>query len=185
MIIGVTGTFASGKDTVAEYLAQNKGYAAYSLADEIRHEANARGVSQERSNLKRIGNELRETEGPEVLAKRVAKKIQNQDNDHVVVTAFRNVAEIEVLMNAGDFVLVAIDAPVEIRYERMSERARIGDNGLTLEEFKAQEASEQSGAAHEQQNKQVFDMATHVIMNDGSLEELHSKVDEFLTTLNV
>ena len=36
MIIGLTGSYCSGKDTVANYIVQNYGFIHFSLSDEIR-----------------------------------------------------------------------------------------------------------------------------------------------------
>ncbi len=43
MILGITGTFAAGKDTVAEYL-KTKGFSVFSLSDAIRDECAARVI---------------------------------------------------------------------------------------------------------------------------------------------
>ncbi len=184
MIIGVTGTFASGKDTVAEYLIREKGFAHYSLSDEIRYEADNRGMSCERENLRVIGNDLREKYGAGILAERVLAKINKHDSSSsIVVSAIRNPKEVEVFRGTGKFTLIATDAPVEVRYERISSRKREGEDKLSLEDFVAREKIELSGASHEQQSQRVFEMADYVIVNDGTLEEFYKKIDSLLKIL--
>ncbi|MCX5687163.1 MAG: AAA family ATPase, partial [Candidatus Omnitrophica bacterium] len=76
MIIGLTGANASGKGEVASYL-KSKSFEYYSLSDILREEAKARGIESSRENLIRLGNELRERNGPSVLADFVIKKIKD------------------------------------------------------------------------------------------------------------
>lgn len=75
MIIGVAGTNASGKDTVANYL-KTKGYANYSLSDIVREECDKRGLPKDRDTLRELANELRRNFGNSVLAGRAMEKIK-------------------------------------------------------------------------------------------------------------
>lgn len=51
MIIGITGTFAAGKDTVADYLKE-KGFEHFSLGEELTDIANERGLAVSRDKGK-------------------------------------------------------------------------------------------------------------------------------------
>ena len=82
-------------------------------------------------------------------------------------------------MKNKDFILVGIDAPIEIRFKRLKERNRVGD-AKTLEEFKKQEQRENLNNATNQQLDETFKLAKKVIVNDGSLEELHKKIDDLI-----
>lgn len=179
MMIGLTGSFCSGKDTAAEYLVQQKGFAHCSLSDELRKELVARGIPETRENLIVTGTALRENEGNTVLAKRVLHRCAAGGN--YVITSIRHCAEVEELRQRKDFILVNLDAPASIRFERMRRRARRGDPS-TFEQFLALEEKESQSTGAGQQLRACAQRADVTIMNDtGSLEELHQKIDELLT----
>jgi dephospho-CoA kinase len=78
-------------------------------------------------------------------------------------------------MKNKDFILIGIDAPIELRFKRLLERNRIGD-AKTLEEFKEQEQREKLNNATNQQLDETFKLSNKIIINNGTLEELHKKV---------
>ena len=76
MIVGVTGFFCSGKDTVASVL-QAKGFEHISLSDMIREEIQARGRRITIPLMTEVGNELRRQGGPGILAQRALARIEH------------------------------------------------------------------------------------------------------------
>lgn len=182
-IIGVTGTNASGKDTVADYLKDKYGFKNYSLSDEIRIEATQRGLSHERENLRTIGNELREKFAPNELAVRATNRITTDGEESIIVTSVRNPAEVEYLKNNfPNFKLIYVDAPVEMRYERSVARGRVGD-GITLSDFRAAEAKELEGGKTGQQLLKCQELADFKIINDGTLEKLFEETEKVLSQI--
>ncbi|HBM45908.1 MAG: hypothetical protein UT05_C0001G0116 [Parcubacteria group bacterium GW2011_GWF2_38_76] len=182
-IIGITGTNASGKDTVADYLRDKHDFKNYSLSDEIRLEASRRGISHERENLRKLGNEIREKFAPNELAVRATKRILEDKEGKVIVTSIRNPAEIEYLKNNFlNFKLIYVDAPVEMRYERSKARGRVGD-GVNLDDFSVAEAKELEGGKTGQQLVACSKLADFSIMNDGSLEKLFEEAENILTKI--
>lgn len=95
------------------------------------------------------------------------------------VDSIRNPNEITELRKNKDFILVAIDAPVELRFKRLLERNRIGD-AKTLGDFKRQEEEENLKNDGNQQLDVCIKMADEVILNDGTLEELYKKIDKLI-----
>ena len=183
MIIGLTGRNAAGKGEVASYL-KSKGFIYYSLSDVIREEATKRGLEHSRENLINLGNELRANFKPNYLAKQINKKIKQSkkkftEKNFFVIDSIRNPFEVKELMKNKDFVLAGITAPIETRFKRLLERNRLGD-AKTLDEFKKQEERENLKSDTNQQLDKTFGMAEQVIVNDGSLEELHKKIDNLL-----
>ena len=177
MIIGLTGTFAAGKDTVAEYLGE-KGFEHYSCGDQIREIAAERGLEPTRDVLRELGNELRDTKGSEFLARRIIE--QKAKTDKVAISGIRQPGEIKYLRGLGKFYLIAVDAPVEIRFERMSERSREGDP-KTLEEMVDKERQEmESASPNAQKIHECMELADALVINDGNREQLDRKVDEVL-----
>lgn len=135
-LIGISGTFASGKDTVAEFLARDHGFIHVSTGDIVRKVARAKYSSIERPVLQKAATELRYEKGAGALVLEALKEPRP-----LVVTGIRSLGEAKVLKDAGG-TLLFVDAPVEVRYERMKSRLRDNETILTLEEFKTNEAKE-------------------------------------------
>ena len=173
-LIGLTGTNGSGKGEAAEYF-QKKGFAYFSLYDLIREELHKGGVEVTRDNLIQKGNQLREKHGPDILARRVIEQVKGK----AVIDSIRNPFEVEFLRNQSEFILLAIDAPVELRYERAKRRGR-EESASTLEEFIQKEKEEMTGSEKGQQLLSCIEMADLVIINDGTLEDFHLKLEETL-----
>jgi dephospho-CoA kinase len=180
MIIGLTGTNGAGKGSIGKYL-QMKGFAYHSLSDIIREEADKRGLEKTRDNMRVLGNELRE-EGENILAVKTIEKIRKNNEENTAVDSIRNPAEIEEFRKQKDFVLIAVDAPISTRYERIKPRKRPEDQ-VDFETFRTQEEAEIAGGKGKQQIKKCMEMADFHIMNDSSKEKLNQKVDEILITI--
>ncbi|MBS3114485.1 AAA family ATPase [Candidatus Woesearchaeota archaeon] len=180
MIIGLTGKNASGKGEAANYL-KSKGFVYYSLSDVIREEATKRGIGHSRDNLINLGNELRKKFGPDYLAKQINIKIKQQlkKKKNFVIDSIRSPHEAKELIKNKGFILVGVDAPIELRFKRLLERNRLGD-AKTLEEFKQQEQRENLKSDTNQQLDTTFSMAEKIILNESSLKELHKKIDNLL-----
>jgi len=173
MIIGLTGKNAAGKGEAAAFL-KDKSFYYYSLSDAIREELESRGIPITRDNLIEMGNELRERFGPDILAQRIMKKIDPNRNS--IVDSIRNPAEIYALRSVGNFVLLNIDAPASVRFERIRNRKRENDP-QTLEAFAEKERAESRNlSAYKQSVEECQALADISIENDGDLEELHKKV---------
>lgn len=180
MILGISGPNGAGKGEVVRYLVERSFY-ALSLSDVIREELASRGLSETRERMIEAGNALREAHGPGVLAERLLKKVLTDRN--YVIDSVRNPAEVAALRAAGPrFRLIWVDADTHLRFERMRERARPGDPE-TVEQLIELEGRERASAnpAAQQLNK-IQEMSDHTILNDGSLEDLHEKVQRLLTS---
>ena len=174
MIIGLTGPNAAGKGEVAAYLV-SRGFAYHSLSDVLRDELGRRGIPATRENLISLGNELRASGGAGVLAEMIRGRLGRRD----VVDSIRNPSEVESLRRLPGFTLLGVDAPIEVRFARATRRGRPGD-GVTLEEFQAKEARENSADPARQQLALTFSLADHRVTNEATLADLHRRVEEFL-----
>ena len=178
MIIGITGLFASGKDTVANYLA-SKGFDHFSLSAILREEAKEQNIEPTRENLIALGSSLKEYEGHDVLAKKSVEKISG----NTVVTSIRHPREVIFFKNKfPDFKLIIVDADPKIRYERAVKRARSGDSIGTFEEFIITE-NEERGKGGGQEFDEVFKLTDIKINNDGNLDELYQNIDRVIDKL--
>ena len=176
MIIGVTGNYCSGKDSVAEILLKMNFYHV-SFSDLLREELKKRKQKITRERLIELGNELRKQRGANVLAKLALKKVQDGENH--VFTSIRNPFEVKLLQRREDFLLIKVIAPDSVRFKRIIKRNREEDP-KTLKELREKEAIENSSDPNKQQLDTVAKMAKITIINDSTLEKLQKKVERLV-----
>lgn len=180
--IGITGTIGSGKGTVVEYL-KTKGFQHYSARSIFLAELAKRGLKNDRNAMRQIANELRRTYGPAYIAETLFQEAETAGGN-AVIESLRTVGEIEALKKlSSSFVLLAVDADPKTRYERILKRGNETDQ-VSFEEFIEQELIESEGKNEWAQNLPAcIESADAVIMNNGSMEELHRAVDVALEKL--
>ena len=179
IIIGITGTIGAGKGTIVEYLMSKKEFKHFSARDLIVEEVKQRGLENNRDNMVIVANNLRSKYGSSYVADELYRRAL-VSGDNCIIESLRTTGEIESLRNKGSFVLLAVDAEPRIRYERILERKTATDN-VSFEKFSEDEAKEMESADTNKQNlKKCIAMADFVIDNNGTLDELHSKIDEIL-----
>ncbi|MEW6367439.1 MAG: deaminase [Acidobacteriota bacterium] len=177
IVVGLTGRNGAGKGEIAAFLAR-KGFQLYSLSDVVREEVAAAGLPETRENLIAMGRELREKHGAQVLAERVCKRLQPDKN--YCVDSIRNPAEAEFLRRACDFLLLFVDAPVDVRFARLRKRGREGDPE-SFKRFLALEKQElESDTAAGQQLMKCEETADFKITNDSGLDDLHRRVADIV-----
>lgn len=180
MIIGITGTDGSGKGTIVDYLVTKLGFVHYSSRDLIMHEVVKRGLEPSRANARIIGNALRAEFGVGVIVKKALEKIEENKVENAVIESIRAVGEVEVLKQA-EGILLAIDAPAELRYERIVGRGSDTDK-VSFADFQKHEALEMNDPdPNGMQKAKVIQMADYTIFNDCTIPELHLVIDEFLS----
>ncbi len=179
LVIGITGRNCAGKDTVADVL-EARGFERHSLSDALRDELAERGVEPTRAALIDVGRELRAAEGPAVLAERMKRKLRTA---RATLVSVRSPAEVAALRELDGFVLVAVEAPVELRWERERTRRRERP-AATFEEFVALERREDSTDANAQQLGGAIALADRRVVNDGTLDVLERRVLDLLGELD-
>lgn len=182
MVIGLTGTFSAGKDTVADYL-KTKNFFFTSLSDFIRLECEKRGIPKDRDTLQKTANQMRALNGNDFFAKLAIQKIKEQDSKKSLVVSIRNIDELKKLRENPKFKLLAIDAPIELRYQRALLRESDKDK-VSFEKFSEQKEKEMdSPLQNEMQMKTIIESADFKIENNGTIEELYKKIDNVLESL--
>lgn len=171
-LIGLTGANGAGKGEAAAFFMA-RGYAYFSLSDILREELQARGEAVTRDNLIRTGNGLRERFGPDVLAGRTMAKVGGP----AVIDSIRNTHEVAFLRRQEGFVLLAVDAPIEMRFARVAARGR-DESAADLESFRNKEEQERAGGATAQQLEACMAAADRLILNDGTLPDFQRKLEE-------
>lgn len=172
-VIAFTGLPGSGKSE-AVAVAEQHGWTVVRMGDEVRAEAKRRGVELSDENLGRIADELRRREGMDVWARRSLPG----KADRAVIDGIRNIEEIEYFREQlDDFVLVAIHASPDTRYQRLRQRGR-ADDATSREALRERDERELGWGIGS-----VVAMADVVIVNEGSLEELQRKVRRLIADM--
>ena len=170
-IIGLTGTFAGGKDTLAKYLCDEFGYHHASTSDIVRKFAKEKYGSIERPILNKTATELRHNRGAGVLA-----ELALEEKKPLIVSGIRSLGEAKAVKAAGG-IIVFVDASLEVRYARMRARQRDSESKVTLQDFKAREEKEwHTGDSDADYNiPGIKKMADALIENTDSIEDFLKK----------
>lgn len=175
-VIGISGHQVAGKDTIADYLS-TKGFSKYTMSDILREEMRELGLSLDRDSMNKYSTEIKLKNGNDYLAHKIIKKISGNST----IPGIRSGLEVETLRKElGDkFILVAVHALLEKRYEWAKDRNRDGDN-VTFEKFVEQQEKERNSSHGVHEIDKVIEMADLQIENNGTKEELYRKVDELI-----
>ncbi|NHN41752.1 AAA family ATPase [Halorubellus sp. JP-L1] len=140
-VIGTVGLPGSGKGEAAA-VARDAGIPVVTMGDVIREECRDRGLDPA-THHGEIAQALREENGPDAIAARslpiIREYLATDDVDTVLVDGLRSGVEADRFEDAfgDDWLLVSIDAPFEVRKDRITDRGRDetdGDVGETLRE---------------------------------------------------
>ncbi len=178
-VIAFVGLPLSGK-TTASKVAEEMGIPVVCMGDVVREEAKRRNLPLTDDVLGRIANELREKEGMDAIAKRCIPVIRERGKEIgvVVVDGVRGIAEVEAFKRAfDDFVLVAIESPLELRFQRALKRRR-SDDVKTIEDLRRRDERELSWNL-----AKAMETADFTIENTTSLEDFKEKVRDLLEEL--
>jgi dephospho-CoA kinase len=181
MIIGLTGGMASGKRTICDLLKE-KGFIRYTFSDILSEELKKKNMPVTRENQQDLGNEIRELEGSGGLAKRLISLILS-GNDYVI-DGIRNPGEIIELRKQTDFVLIAINSPQKLRFERIVSRGMERDPKTWEDFLKVDTRDFYEQNPNGIQVGKCIEMADYFIVNDCSIEEFSKKFLELFDTIN-
>lgn len=169
-LIGIAGSFASGKDTIAHALEADYGFTHVSTGDMVRAAALKERGSIERPVLREVADAHRHRDGAGIFVEHALGQQRP-----LVITGIRSLGEAKTLKAAGGKLLF-IDAPVEVRYERMKTRHRDAEVELTLEQFQANEQKEW----HAGDDDADFNLRDIRAMADVVMDNV-LPIDEFIT----
>ncbi len=177
-LIAFVGMPASGKSE-ASAVARILKIPVVSMGDEVRAEAVRRGLPPTDENIGGTGTALRRDEGMDAIARRCVPKIREHKQEILVIDGIRNIEEINFFKKqfGRDFSLIAINAPFEVRFERVKKRAR-PDDMVTVDELKRRDDREKGwGLA------KAMDFADKTLNNTDSIEEFQEEIRKLLLKL--
>lgn len=182
VLIGLTGTHGAGKGTVTKYLVEKNGFTAYSVSEFLANEARRRGMEPDRSARRNIANEYR-SNGPTGLMEAVYATI-DPISERVILEPQYTVDEVKFIQEQGGIV-IAVDATLETRYERVHVRGSAKDD-VSFEEFKAMQELEMDSTDPNKQNMKVAMACADIhLMNDGTVAEFEKKIKEVLVARGI
>lgn len=177
-IIWITGTLGAGKWTVVEYL-QTRGFVHYSVRAYLTEILESRDSEINRNTMTQLANQLREQYWPSYITDQLYEKAKQNQKD-CVIESVRTLGEIDSLRAKWSFLLLAVDAPIEIRYQRIIARKSATDH-VSFDQFIADELRESQSTDPTKGNLPgCIKKADLLIINDGSIQELHAQIDEKL-----
>jgi len=152
MIIGIAGSTASGKTTIAKMLEERAGAFRIRYSDILIGIANDRGLPHDKATLQNLYLSERDIHGEDFLAKAMEAKVVTLPYATIVIEGNRRLADVAMLKRIAEskkekLVLLFIDAPKKIRFVRYNNRlTQNGEKSISEEAF---ETLETNGAEDE------------------------------------
>jgi len=176
-IIGLSGTFASGKDTVGELLSEKYGFMHVSTGDILRAEKKKKYGNSPKALLVRndpFAMALRKEKGPGALVELAYDEYSKQESKYpggLVASGIRSIGEAHMIHKLGG-ILIFVDADARIRYDRAFIRKRDDyDVTVSFQDFLASERAESDNPTKDKAAIDIPEMkkmANLVIMNNGN-----------------
>lgn len=183
IVVGIVSTVGAGRTEVIRYLIDEQGFKHASLSEIVREEARNSGIDQVRAQLQHVGNRLRKTYGSDVLARRSMERLAHviRRGQHIVLDGIKHPDEVRTLRSYGQFYLLAIDAPEDVRYDRIQKRRRANDP-RTSEAFQELDRRDRGldGLEYGQKVDVCIKMADFTINNTGTIEDLMREIRKAL-----
>lgn len=187
MILGVVGLHGAGKEEVAKIL-KRKGFTVLDMGDIIREEMKKAGIDVTHATDQKFPVELRKVKGNDIVARLSMAKITAAGANDVAIIGLRSTYELDYFKSKiPDMLVVAVDAPEEMRFERLKRRGRPGDP-KTFEEFHARgEREAKANADSEEQRKAglytLIGNADYKIVNVSTRKALEKEVQRVLDSI--
>jgi dephospho-CoA kinase len=180
IIIGLAGEIAAGKDTVWQYLVDHYRAVHFEFSDVLKDTLIRLHLPIVRENLANLGEGFRSTFGQDILARTLVRDVAQCDAQLIVVSGIRKMGELEQLKTLTGFHLLFIDVSLETRYERIVRRGQKSDDLMkTFEQF-----VQDNKHAADSDVAQLKALADFVVVNEGSVDELHQHLDEVIQKLS-
>jgi len=181
MIIGVAGTHGAGKGAVVEYLVEQREFKHFSARELIKEEVARRGLPPTRPNISGTAAEMRRSVSPLWVVETLLSRAKEKGGNGVIESIYT--LEEVAYLHKHDAILIAVDADIAFRYERIQKRGGETDQ-VSFEEFKARQEKEKASDDPQSQNAgAVIEKADFHIENNGTIKELQAQVEQILSKI--
>ena len=178
-IIAFVGMPGAGKGTCSKYLHTKHGYPLIHFGDMVYEEVHRRGLDNV-IDERFVRQDMRKVEGPAVLAKRVAEKVDNyiDNGEHtVVLDGLYSWTEYKFLRDKyGDnLIVIAVVATRALRHQRVVER-KDAHRTYTKQQVITREIDEIENL----EKGGPIAIADYSLLNNGPPEEMLVQLDDVL-----
>lgn len=180
IVIGLAGQISSGKDTIANYVAEKYGGVSMSFSQPLRDILNRAYLPINRANMSWLAQTLIDHFGGDVISNIVGKEIEASDKKIFVLPNIRREDDMAYFKNWPGYVLVGINTDTKTCYDRLVKRSQnVDDQTKTWEQFQKdlQLSTEIAIDA-------LVKKAPIKIDNNGSFEDLYKQIDELVKKLS-
>ena len=179
LVLAVCGMPGSGKGEFASIFIQQD-IPVLSMGDMIRAEVASRGLEESPNIFGEIASELRAEFGEEVLAVRLADKIDLMRSEHnlILIEGLRGTAERDIFQNRwkDEFKVVGIRAEKEVRFQRIMKRNRSEDGDRNS--FETRDEREKGWGL-----EQLITQADYILENRDPLSEFYKDTRDLLAEI--
>ena len=162
-VLGFCGLPGSGKSTIIEAI-EDLGK-VITMGDVIRNEAKKRNITLIDENLGKIAKELREIEGPNIVAEKCVEWIKALKSNLIFIDGLRSMEEVNIFRKYWKFPVIAIAVDDKLRFKRLTERGR-SDDPKNIKQLKERDKREIEFGLKEVINNSNFQFKNDLPVNE-------------------
>ena len=177
LVIGVVGENRAGKATFTNFLAglTSKSVGVEVFSNVLRETLEIWNIPPTRRNLQKLPVIMKQEYGDDVLSNAIFHRVLKRPEDIIILDGVRWESDRDLVRRFQNNLLVYVTAPAEIRWKRAQEaNEKEGDSEKTYDMF-----MEEEKAPTELDIPKIGATADFKIVNNGSLEEYRTQVEEF------
>ena len=178
-VIGTVGMPGSGKSVISQILKEKLNSFYIVMGDVIREEVMKEGLEPTPDNVQMIMITIRKREGNDIVAKRCIEKLKENEVKYewAIIEGLRGLEELSTFRKHLNFLLIAVHASPPTRFNRLKQRGR-SDDPKNREMFDKRDLTELKVGIGS-----VIALADHILVNEGSKEDLFGKIDQLLESV--
>ncbi|VVC03133.1 Dephospho-CoA kinase [Candidatus Burarchaeum australiense] len=176
LLVGVTGFRGSGKSLAAR-AASSLGIPVLEMRKPVVALMRKKGIRVTNRSLRLFADEIRKKNGKAVSAKLAVAEILKMKKKIVLVNGVRSGEEIREFKKNFDFKLIAVTAPLRLRFARILKRGRSDDPKKYADFLWSERIEQHWGLA------KAVALADYVVQNRGTRAECEEKIRGILERL--
>ncbi len=187
IVVCITGYPCSGKTTLAGILGGD-GFAVVELGDLVRERMKVDPAALKfAGDIRGFSGMIREVYGRDVVAAWAVERIKKLGSAKIVVTGLRTEEELNrIKAEFPNALLISVNAPDNVRFQRMLSRGRRGDP-RSYEDFMKRDEKEREGLLAAGEETEGLDTmiakADYHIENTGTISDLKKAAYKILESL--